>query len=152
MILTTHMLAGAALGANVQNPYAVAGLAVILHFVLDLLPHGDYLNKNSRLREFWKVAIDLLVGIALIAPFLFIPGKSSGSSLNILIGVFFSLFPDGTTFLYIWMKVKFLRPLKDFHARLHYYPDSSPRRQFRFKNNLFDILISLISLIILIYP
>ncbi|MDI6778459.1 MAG: hypothetical protein QMD77_04710 [Patescibacteria group bacterium] len=153
MILTTHILSGAALGANVQNPWVVAGLSVVLHFFLDLFPHGDYLNKKSRLREFWKVAVDLTVGFSIITAAIFIRGLTSNDGLdtrNIAVGVFFSLFPDATTFFYIWMKMKFLKPVKYFHERLHRQENGSPKREFHFKNNLWDILISLVSLIALI--
>ncbi len=153
MILTTHILSGAALGANIKNPYAVAGLAIILHFLLDLFPHGDYLNKKSRLKEFWKVVVDLAIGFSLVAAILSIRGLTSNNVLirNIGIGIFFSLLPDATTFFYIWMKMKFLKPVKDFHESLHCHENGSPKREFRLKNNLWDILISLISLTALIF-
>jgi len=148
MILTTHILSGAALGASVKNPYAVAGLAVILHFMLDIFPHGDYLNKKSRLREFWKVAVDIAIGLGIVAA-VFSQNPTLEKN-NIVVGVFFSLIPDGTTFLYIWMKIKFFKPLKDFHEHLHYYKNGELGREFRLGNNLWDVLFSLISLIFLI--
>lgn len=151
MILTTHILSGAVLGANIENPYAVAGLAVAVHFILDILPHGDYLNKKSKLREFWKVALDLTIGLGAIYAIFFVRGFTSTADLrNIIVGIFFSLLPDGTTFLYWRMGMKFLKPIKTFHEKLHFYPEFSPESEFRLKNNLFDILISLISLITLI--
>jgi hypothetical protein len=149
MILTTHILSGAALGANVENPYAAAGLAIVLHFLLDLFPHGDYLNKKSQLREFWKVAIDLAVGSGLV--FAILSQNLTLNKTNIAVGIIFSLLPDGTTFFYHWMKMKFLAPIHAFHQKLHRAPDFSPQRQFRLKNNLWDILVSLVSLIILIF-
>jgi hypothetical protein len=152
MILTTHILSGAALGANVKNPYAVAGLSIVLHFLLDTLPHGDYLNKKSRLREFWKVAVDLAVGFGLVFWAISLKGITSPDILrNIIIGIFFSLLPDGTTLLYIWMKMKFLKPVKDFHERLHLFSNGAPERKFRLKNNLLDIFISLASLLLLLF-
>lgn len=150
MILTTHILAGAVLGANVQNPYAVAGLAVAVHFALDLLPHGDYLNKKSKLREFWKVALDLAIGLGTVYALFFLRDAASTANLeNIAIGIFFSLLPDGATLLYM-MGVKFLKPIKKFHEKLHYYPEFSPGSQFHLKNNLWDIFISLVSVITLL--
>lgn len=150
MILTTHILTGAVLGANIQNPYAVAGLAVAVHFLLDLVPHGDYLNKKSSLKEFWKVALDLAIGLGTVAAILFFRCPTPTNIFNICIGIFFSLLPDGTTFLYWKMGMKFLKPIKRFHEKLHYYPEFSPESKFRLKNNLFDIFISLVSLISLI--
>lgn len=151
MVLTPHILSGAALGANVQNPWIVAGLSIVLHFLFDMLPHGDYLNKKSRLGEFWKVAVDLTLGLALVFWIVNFRGIADENMLeNIALGIFFSLLPDGTTFLYIWMKMKFLHPIKKFHERLHYHPEFSPKRQFRLRNNLWDILISFASLFILL--
>lgn len=151
MILTTHILSGAVLGREINNPYAVAGLAIAVHFALDLLPHGDYLDKKSKLREFWKVALDLAIGLGTVAAILFFRGETSTTYLqNIAIGIFFSLLPDGTTLLYM-MGMNFLKPIKKFHEKMHRYPDSSPKREFRFKNNIFDILISLVAIITLLY-
>jgi hypothetical protein len=153
VILTTHILSGAVLGREINNPYAVAGLAIAVHFALDLLPHGDYLNKKSKLREFWKVALDLAIGLGAVAAILFFrDGALTANIQNIAIGIFFSLLPDGTTFLYWKMGMKFLKPVYDFHQKLHliHYPDFAPERRFKLKNNLFDILISLVSLITLI--
>lgn len=151
MILTTHILSGAVLGANVQNPYAVAGLAVTVHFLLDLLPHGDYLNKKSGWKEFWKVALDLAIGLVTVAAILFCRCPTPTNIFNIAIGIFLSLLPDGTTLLYM-MGIKFLKPIYNFHQKLHliHYPDFAPERRFKLKNNLWDIFISLISLITLI--
>lgn len=154
MILTTHLLTGAALGANIQNPYLVAASAILFHFALDTLPHGDYLNKNSRLGEFWKVALDLAIGFSIISTIIFIRGLTSYDGLdirNISIGIFFSLFPDGLTFLYIWMKMKFLKPIRFFHENLHRFQNGAPEREFRLKNNLWDIIISFASLAILLF-
>ncbi len=153
MILTTHILSGALIGTEVKNPYAVAGLAVVVHFLLDLVPHGDYLNKKSNFREFWKVAIDLTLGFGLVA---FIVTHHAGKIVdptctrNIILGIVFSLLPDGTTFLYWKMKIKFLKPIKIFHEKLHYYPEGSRGRKFCLKNNLWDIAISLVIFIFLL--
>lgn len=150
MILTTHILAGAVLGREINNPYAVAGLAIAVHFALDLLPHGDYLDKKSSFKEFWKVAIDLALGLGTVYAIFFLRDAASTANLeNIAIGIFFSLLPDGTTLLYM-MGINSLKPIKKFHEKLHYYPESSPKRKFRLKNNLFDILISLIAIITLL--
>jgi hypothetical protein len=149
MILTTHILAGAVLGREINNPYAVAGLAIAVHFALDLLPHGDYLNKKSSFWEFWKVVLDLTVGLGIIFVIFFFRDPIPKDIFNICVGVFFSLLPDGMTLLYM-MGMNSLKPIKKFHEKLHHYPESSPKHEFRLKNNLFDILISLVAIIALL--
>lgn len=152
MVLTTHILSGAVIGAEIKNPFYVAIISIAVHFLLDLIPHGDYLDKKSGLREFWKVALDIIIGLGSIAAIFFIQDPLLRNNLyarNIGIGIFFSLLPDGITFLYWKMGVKFLEPIYSFHQKLHRAPDFSPKRRFCFKNNPWDILISLIALIIL---
>jgi len=152
MTLTTHILSGAALGASVKNPVAIAGLAVALHFLLDMVPHGDYLNKKSRLGEFWKVAIDLAAGFFFVTGIILLKRIADPYLIqNIIIGILFSLLPDFSTFLFRWAKMKFLEPIYVFHQKLHRAPDFSPQRQFRLKNNFWDILTSLTFLLFLIF-
>jgi len=151
MILTTHILAGAVLGAEVKNPFEVAGLAIILHFLLDMIPHGDYVDDKSTLRDWWKEAISFSTGIFLILIAFHIRGIPDWPTLkNIGIAVFFSLLPDATHFMYRFMGMKFLAPLKHFHESLHYYPNGHPKRKFHLKNEYWEITISLTSLAILI--
>ena len=153
MILTTHILSGALIGAEIKNQFFIVIISVVVHFLLDLFPHGDYLNKKSGLREFWKVAVDLAIGFTVLAVAIFIRGLTSNSGLNmgnIGLGIFFSLLPDGTTFLYIYMKMKFLKPVKVFHEKMHLHPDFSPEREFRLRNGFWEILISFAPLLALI--
>lgn len=152
MIFTTHILSGAALGANVQNSWAVAILSIVLHFLLDTLPHGDYFNKKSSLREFWKAIVDIAISLTLVIGMINCCRQIGDANAlrNIFIGIFFSLLPDGTTFMYCHLGMNFLKPVKDFHEKLHFYKNGAPQRQFSLKNNLLDILVSLVSLIFLI--
>lgn len=39
MLTTPHLLVGAAIGAQFNNPYIVVPAAVASHFVLDSVPH-----------------------------------------------------------------------------------------------------------------
>src|SRR4030042_3369309 len=145
MILTTHILTGAALGASAKNPYAIAGLSIVLHFLLDFFPHGDYLNKKTRFREIWKGLLDFFAGIFVVAAIVYFRQDFRNEALlvNILTGVFFSLLPDFTTFLYLFLGMKFVKPIYNLHQKLHllHYPDFAPEREFSFKNNLWDILV-----------
>jgi len=42
MILTTHMLAGAAAASKISNPFLALPLALLSHYLCDFLPHNDY--------------------------------------------------------------------------------------------------------------
>jgi hypothetical protein len=41
MFLSTHAAAGILISQNVNNPWAVFGLAIASHLALDFIPHGD---------------------------------------------------------------------------------------------------------------
>jgi hypothetical protein len=155
MILTSHILSGALIGTEIKNPVYIAIISIIVHFLLDLFPHGDYLNKKSRLRDFWKVGADLFIGLGIVLTIIFTKNEMANGALirNIAIGIFFSLLPDGTTFLYLWMKMKFLKPIYELHRKLHliHHPDFAPEREFRLKNNLWDTAVCIVSAALLLF-
>jgi len=151
MTLATHIITGALIGIKIKNPFYIVVVSVAVHFFLDILPHGDYVNKKSTLREWWKNALDFSLGIAIILLVFLFRGLPEGATIsNITLAIIFSLLPDFTHFLYRYLNMSFLRPIKNFHEGLHYYPNTSPEREFRLKNNLWDIFISFVSFLILI--
>lgn len=151
MVLTTHALTGAVIGKNVGNPLLIILLSTVFHFALDNLHHGEYLNQNSSLRKtWWKVVLDILIGLGVIFSFIYFANLSGEKSFNILLGSFFSMFPDLLTFLYWKMEMKFLKPVIDFHSKIHRYPKFSKKREWNFRNAVNDIIISLISICLLV--
>lgn len=152
MTLAAHIITGAVIGTKITNPLAIASAAVVFHFVLDAIPHGDYVNEKSTLRDWWKEAVSFSIGFSLVFFAIAVRGGIPELPIlkNILIAVFFSLLPDATTFAHRFLKIKSLRPIRKFHEGLHYYPNGSPHREFRLKNEYWEIAISLISLLILI--
>ena len=152
MTLTTHVLTGAVIGTELNNPYAIAATSLAVHFLIDSIPHADYIHKKSTLKDSWKIILDLAVGLLLIGALFAIKSTANLPVKNILIAIFFSLLPDLITFFYCHLKMKFLRPIKIFHENIHFYKNSSPKRQFNFKNSYLEIIISIASLGILFLP
>lgn len=150
MILATHALAGAAIGKHIENPWLVVVLSIFLHFVLDTFRHGEYLNQNSKMREFWKVILDLAIGLTIISIIIFFSDFSQANMKNVLLGVFFSLLPDFLTLLNWKLGVKFLKKYYDFHNWLHKYPRFSKERDFNLRNGINDIIFSLAAIIFLL--
>jgi len=116
MILTCHLLTGAALAARTANPWLGAFLAIFSHYLLDFLPHRDYPIdsirakqwKNSA-RDFAKVILDLAAGLLLIFFF-------SENSIKIYLIALLSAGIDFTSLLH------FVRPqnkLLAWHRMLH---------------------------------
>jgi len=132
VILTPHMLAGAAIGAKIHNLWAIFILATALHFLFDRLPHWEYLNnglEELRGKKFIiflsKSLIDLAVG-GIIIWWLF---GSSPLWLYIFFGTFVSILPDGLVFLnrVSGQRIKILRQYCLSHKKLHIPKNKNPR-------------------------
>lgn len=98
MILTPHLLVGAAIGSKIHDLWIIFILAMILHFLTDRLPHWEYaprkdwliISRKESLVFVAKIAVDLLVGLSIV----WLLSAGSPARLYILAGAIFSLFPD----------------------------------------------------------
>ncbi len=125
MILTTHIITGAALASKISNPYYGMFLAILSHYFIDNFAHWDYsikhiLNKEERtyknyLFSLLKIAADFIFGFLIIYFF------AAKQNLNIaLLGGFFGALPDGLLFLSTFAPFnKLLKYHTDFHKILH---------------------------------
>src|SRR3989344_2191181 len=69
MTATAHALIGASIAVKVVNPILGIPLAIISHFVADLIPHwdaGTNHRKKSAMRLKVEAALDVLLGFALV--------------------------------------------------------------------------------------
>ncbi|MBA7602706.1 hypothetical protein ES703_09802 [subsurface metagenome] len=120
MILTCHLLAGAAIAANISNPILALCLAFLSHYFLDALPQYEYSVENIKKRhwhksffDFFKVFLDIAFGALLI--FLF-----SENTLLIFAAAFLAILPDSFTLLaIIFQKNKFLNKHWEFHQKIN---------------------------------
>ncbi len=151
MILITHALVGAALGKQIRNPFIVAPLAIALHYCLDTFRHGEYLNRTTKFKTAaWRVALDLFSALLIIFIYLKFSHAAFGTIRNVLVGSFFSMFPDLLTLLYWRLNFSFLEKIFHFHEWVHPYPKGDQRYAWNLRNNLNDIIFSLIAIIILL--
>ena len=131
MLLTPHILLGAAIGSKIASLAAVFSLSFISHYFLDALPHYEYDNtalKNKKggkelLFIFIKLAIDLCFGIGLA---LFLVWNSPLRT-NAMLGMLSALVPDALLFLY-WRhpNSRFLKLFASPHRACHYLKNLSP--------------------------
>lgn len=99
MILTVHILVGAAVTTQIRITWLAWLLAFFSHFLLDFIPHYDYSLKGVELgwknKKFWwvvfKVALDLALGFILIIIF----SQNKRNLINIIVGGFLGILPDG---------------------------------------------------------
>ncbi len=120
MIITPHILVGAAIALKIKNPILVFIAAFLSHFVLDLIPHSEYnINvlyglKFSRkfFREnlsrkyilaYLKILSDFFLGIFLISFILSV--HSLKFSPLIYLGIFSSILPDIITIIFWQTKI-----------------------------------------------
>ncbi|MCX6765738.1 MAG: hypothetical protein NT136_02155 [Candidatus Moranbacteria bacterium] len=150
MLLATHALTGAIIGKNIASSWLVIIFSLILHYVLDIFRHGEYLNRNSRWIEFWKVLADLAVGSSILALVIYFLNPPAAVTKNMLIGALFSMFPDFFSLMYFKFNVGFLKKLFDFHVWIHRYPPLSPEREWNLRNAFNDIIVSITAIILLI--
>jgi len=128
VILTPHLLVGAAIGSKIKNYWAIFIIALISHFVLDAIPHWEYVIKivgvsgNEFLAITVEALLDILVGVSVISLLL----KHSRLAKPALIGAFFAILPDGFIFVHALAQVffnwnlTFLDPLINFHHQIHF--------------------------------
>ena len=118
MLTTPHLLVGAAIGSQTQNPYIVVPAAVASHFVLDSLPHlmGIIEVHDLDKKDVAFVAGDVIVGISLV----YIFSLLSPNPAMIYLGAFSAMIPDfHHTFQALFGPDK-LKKYNNFHLRFHY--------------------------------
>jgi hypothetical protein len=119
MIITPHILVGAAIGAQASNVWVVFCFGVISHYLLDILPHWDYLDdlRITKLKYFIKMVLDLVLGLIIVGIIVWnFPNK-----IVIGIGIGAALLPDLIQFLYMNFKFRWLRPFAQFHYKIHFW-------------------------------
>jgi hypothetical protein len=142
MVITPHMLVGAAVGLQSNHLGLAFILGLLSHYLLDILPHWDYLSKiTTKSEDLKKIGLDFLIG-SLLVLILFWPHCQN--LLVIVGGVIAALLPDCLQFIYYnWQrgknikmkflyfdrepisssaynfKIKWLKPLVWFHQKIH---------------------------------
>lgn len=162
MIITPHLILGAAIGAKIKYLGWIIVLGLVSHLILDKIPHWDYgsraIRKFHRKKScktlfifFLKLIVDGLIGLTIV---LLIVWQKDMMKLEyllfIFIGIFFSLLPDfllGVASLFFYNK-KFAKIYIDFHHKILHNPNHIK------KLTLFglgtEILVGLIAILILL--
>ncbi len=147
MILLAHLLLGAAIGTAVKNPILAVILALLSHYLLDLLPHIEYPIENIKQKQwhkarkdFFKVAVDIISGIILILLF-------SKNYPIIYICAFFAILPDGFSLLSLTFPNKIFSKHDYFHTKkVHHLKDKKISRFWRIYIQVVLVVIFLIAL------
>ena len=125
MILLVHLFIGAVITTKIQNLFFLVILAMLFHYLLDIIPHTEYSIKsiqrkrwNKSFFDFVKISIDLFSGLLLIL----VAQKITGVNYPVLfIGAFFGILPDALTIGYfLFPNNCILKSHSDFHKKLHF--------------------------------
>ncbi len=121
MITTAHIISGGLIGESIGDPYLAFASGIILHYILDAIPHFDNVLEDGKWT--WKQWVftgsDLILTILLI---LLLKPEISLSS-TFLWGAFGGLLPDIFDNVPFWSK-KFRKSylgskLFMFHEKIH---------------------------------
>jgi hypothetical protein len=151
MILTPHILVGAAIGSKFSWP-AVFFIGFLSHYLLDALPHYEYDISDIKYKKIQlnkaffitllKLTGDFCLGLLIVLLFIF----NNPHFFMAAWGVFSSLLPDGLLFLY-WNfpNNRLLKFFANPHRASHYLKNKSPV----WLGLIIEIIVSLAALIFL---
>ncbi len=134
MLAASHFIIGSAVGRMSGHPLLAAFLGFATHFLADMVPHWDLgYGFRKNLRSYILVAIDLVVGLAVIIAIGYFRGFDRTLFLNVLIGGFFGLVPDFIGFGAKILKIKPLEWYVRYHEKLHWFikEERPPLEEFR---------------------
>jgi len=110
------MIIGAVLSRLMPDNYWVFPLIILSHYILDIIPHWEYLDLSLSIpKNFYKIVLDLVGGFILVYFFV-------GLSWWTMSGIFFALLPDLPILLYSFFKNnRFLKSYFKFGYILHHF-------------------------------
>lgn len=124
MLLLSHAVTGAIIGQKLGDPIIISWLSFISHFILDSIPHWNYLdyqghkeyNKNEKfyLWKYIEALPDIIITILVYFTFIFcFPDQW----LVISLGVGFAILPD---FLSLSKYIPYIKSVFQPLNKLHY--------------------------------
>lgn len=162
MIFTPHIVVGATIGAKTQNLGLIVILGLITHFVMDKVPHWDYvwlgIKKFRKDKDFkalfsdlLKIAVDCTFGLLIVFFVLWYKGLLDFNYLPfILFGIFFSTLPDIILGLAWFLPKKSVKKFINFTEKyLHYPEDKQKEGEITFLGLATEIIVVVICVFLL---
>lgn len=126
MLVTNHVLSGAAIGALTREPVPAFFLGVASHFVLDALPHWGKWRDDEL---FLRVAVaDGLVGLAAMGTLAMVAARTGNArtAVAVVAGMAGAALPDLDKPSAVFLKRRLWpRAVNEFHSRIQ---DEAPHR------------------------
>ena len=119
MIATTHIIAGSAIGSQIDAPLLAFILGFLSHHLLDAVPHIDYgeigNKKGVSLATWLYIGIDLTVSALLLVLFMTAPHHQPG----LVWGALGSIMPDVIDNNPLWLRYTRRWPILKQHWQFH---------------------------------
>ena len=121
MLIAAHSISAATLGQAIGNPVLAFFLGVILHYVLDSIPHYDTTDKGKfTVRQILFIATDAVLGFVAMVYLYMNSELGSGFYCGALGGIF----PDLLDNVPFWRngihKIKIIKNFYRFHQKVHF--------------------------------
>jgi hypothetical protein len=147
MIIIPHMLVGAAIGARVRNIWSVFVLVWLSHYLLDFLPHWDYLDviDITNPDHLLKIGLDFIIGIILLM--VLVSSYSNSRKWLISAGLIIAFLPDVLNVFYYSFDIEWLSWLVSFHRAAHYWKGLS-----FWQGMSATVIVSLMAIFVLVCP
>jgi len=147
MILTCHLLVGAAIISKIKFLPLAFLLAFLSHYFLDFIPHIDYSSKDiyeniyekkwkKFFPDFLKVILDISLALFLILIF-------SKNQPLIFVGAFLAILTDGLNFLNFIFPNKILEIHYKLHQKIHYPKSKKISLFWRIFSQVIIVLIAI---------
>ncbi len=124
MFIVTHAIVGAFIGKHLPtHPYVAAILSFLVHFVNDIIPHGDTDLYKGYLAGFKARKMVVYVGGDILAAIIFIavlfPLTPPAERLAVAAGIAGGVLPDILVGVYEVSKHRWFKPFHRMHFFIH---------------------------------
>jgi len=120
MFLTVHSATGVVIGQYISNPFIAFVIGLILHYIFDIIPHGDT-KVDNKYKNPIHIALAGIIDLTVILFFFtfLLINKVDLLKPSIVMGVIGSTLPDILQAFYYVSRGKIFTRLQNFHNFWH---------------------------------
>ncbi len=156
MILITHAVVGAVLSGAINNPAGSFLAGVVSHYVLDAIPHYDYVDQrfvddrfSKRSKLIFKfIILDGIFGVLL--PVYFFQWNGLYGFLNIFLAIAGAMLPDALQGVQLYFPNKLTLFLNKIHKQVHYlFSERLLLQEFPFFGLSLQVLVIMLAMLVI---